>query len=388
MMETSPTTIAPVLIRKLLTSIFISADKSLLHLSEKFRFLEFPRYLLVSSFLFVLRVLPSLFPSIVHSPEYSYPTKKSPKSDIFSSSFGDNGGGDSGISRALGQLLSIVNDIPVSSRKYEVVRSLAERLIEENHSEGFEELHEVNRTVIAAAFSRTLNQLEATVSGIERRRGVGRGIGGGVGGLIEKNGSLGGIFRAARYVGDVVWTRFVRAREEVTGSGESAEKLAAELLWLGQKLAACGGVEDVISLWASAWKLARLALSAEPRVQGSLVKVSAFMFKQAKEMNAEEVEESTKEKRRETNSKMLISWLPFLCRASNGTDAPILNGGERAEIERALEETIETLEREDQEKVLSSWLHHFTHCPSSDWPNLHACYARWCTASRKSLLLR
>ena len=85
--------------------------------------------------------------------------------------------------------------------------------------------------------------------------------------------------------------------------------------------------------------------------------------------------------------RMLQSWLPLLCRASNGTDAPVLSVSERTELEKVLEYIIERLEPEEQEQVLSLWLHHFTHSPSSDWPNLHSCFARWCTASRKQLLL-
>lgn len=115
---------------------------------------------------------------------------------------------------------------------------------------------------------------------------------------------------------------------------------------------------------------------------------TAFLFKQAKNLGAEEGDEVKKEQPRQTKMKMLMSWLPLLCRASNGTDAPVLSTNERAELERVLEETIEMLEQDDeQEKVLSLWLHHYTYCPSSDWPNLHACYARWCSASRKLLLL-
>ena len=59
-------------------------------------------------------------------------------------------------------------------------------------------------------------------------------------------------------------------------SGNSAEKLAAELLWLAQKLAACGFKEEAVDMWASASNLACLSLSAEPRLQGSLVKVSGM----------------------------------------------------------------------------------------------------------------
>lgn len=108
---------------------------------------------------------------------------------------------------------------------------------------------------------------------------------------------------------------------------------------------------------------------------------------EAKDMGPDETEESKMQQH--TKLKLLQSWLPLLCRASNGTDAPVLSMSKRAELEKVLEETIEELElEEEQEQVLSLWLHHFTHCPSSDWPNLHACYARWCSASRMQLLLQ
>lgn len=91
---------------------------------------------------------------------------------------------------------------------------------------------------------------------------------------------------------------------------------------------------------------------------------------------------------RKTKMKMLMSWLPLLCRANNGTDAPILSMGERSELEMKLEEIISTLdEEEEQEMVLSLWLHHFTYCSASDWPNLRSCYTRWYSASRARLLL-
>ncbi|KAK4340021.1 hypothetical protein RND71_041483 [Anisodus tanguticus] len=46
----------------------------------------------------------------------------------------------------------------------------------------------------------------------------------------------------------------------------------------------------------------------------------------------------------------LMSWLPLLCQASNGTDTPVLSISETAELERVLEQMIETLEQEDQEQ--------------------------------------
>lgn len=81
--------------------------------------------------------------------------------------------------------------------------------------------------------------------------------------------------------------------------------------------------------------------------------------------------------------KMLMSWLPLLCRANNGTDAPVLSMAERAELERILEQVISSLEaEEEQEMVLSLWLHHFTYCPASDWPNLRTSYIQWYSAAR------
>ncbi|KAJ6372049.1 hypothetical protein OIU77_002384 [Salix suchowensis] len=314
MMETSLITIAPLLIRNIATAIFIFADKSLLTLAQKHKLLEQIRYLLVTSFLFFLRLLPSLFPSLNPSSDQDHDNHNiqyHPLRPLKTENYLPSSGyGDSGIARALTQLLSIVNDIPVSSRK---------------------------------------------------------------------------VLKAVRAVGDGSWARSGRGREGVDRSGE---KLAAELLWLGQKLSACGCGEEAVWRWASASNLARLALSAEARLQGSLVKVSGFLIKQAKESGPDEAEEGKREPQRQTKMKMLISWLPLLCRASTGTDAPVLSMRERAELEKILEEMIEMLEDEEQqEQVLSLWLHHFTYTPSSDWPNLRASYARWCTASRQLLIL-
>ncbi|PHT30030.1 hypothetical protein CQW23_30419 [Capsicum baccatum] len=382
--SSSSYSVGPLLLRNLLTSAFIFADKPFIVLAERYKLLETLRYFLVSVFLFFLRLLPLLFPSLNCSGE-NLKGKKG-KGEIYTP-VGVSGGVESGISRALTQVLSIVNDIPVSSRKYEVVRSLAERLIDENLLEGNEALREVNCTALSAAFTRTLSQLESAMVA-EAEAEEGGGVGGVLGGRGgDYIGKLSRGLRAIRYYGDVVWQRG-RARNQMSQFGCSAEKLVAELLWLAQKMTACGCVDEAVCMWASASHVAWLALSAEPRLQGSLVKVSAFLFKQSREIGEDtEDEESTKEHLRRTNMNMLMSWLPLLCRASNGTDTPVLSISERAELERILEQIIGTLEQEEeQEKVLSLWLHHFTYCPSSDWPNLHDCYTRWCKASRKLLL--
>lgn len=112
-----------------------------------------------------------------------------------------------------------------------------------------------------------------------------------------------------------------------------------------------------------------------------------FLFKQCREMGKDEdEEESVKQQQMQMKLKMLISWLPLLCRGSSGTDAPILSIGERRELELGLEEMIGTLQQDEQEQVLALWLHNFTYLSSSDWPNLHASYARWYSASRKLLI--
>lgn len=117
------------------------------------------------------------------------------------------------------------------------------------------------------------------------------------------------------------------------------------------------------------------------------------MIVQAKDIDKEQQEEGEnagasldQQFIRQTKLKILVSWLPLLCRANGGTDAPILSMAERAELEKTLEEIISNLEVDEQELVLSLWLHHFTYCPASDWPNLRSSYTQWYGASRARLL--
>lgn len=275
-----------------------------------------------------------------------------------------------------------MNDVPVSSRKYEIVRTLSEKIIDDNMSECHAPLEEINVVVLSAAFSRTLLQLENRFAVIDDD--VTHEIIEGSKGNYNK---LSRVLRAGRYCLEAAWSRM--GMSEVNRCGKSAEKLAAEVLWLAQKLAKCGNVEEAVERWGSASKLAWLALSAEPRLQCSFVKVSVFLFKQAKEIQSDkEDDEGKRERHKQTKINLLLSWLPLLCRASNGTDTPVLSFSEKAELERVLEEIIDALSDEEQEKVLSLWLHHYIHCPTSDWPNLQDCYSRWCTTSRRLLILR
>ncbi|XP_073126745.1 uncharacterized protein [Henckelia pumila] len=405
-MEDSPSLI----LRNLLTSIFFHADKPFVHQIPKFRFLRILSRLLVSAFLFFLGLLPSLLPYSRPSSKSHDHTLSSTKDDEVSSARGGGGfryGGESGVERALTQLLLIMNDIPVSSRKYELVRSLAEKLIDENLStdqKNHKALKEVNCAVLTAAFGRTLSQLESAVAEQGRRRGS-DGDGGEATAEVRENeyylySKASGLFRGVKQYGRAVW-RYAKPRDEQSRrSRSSAEKLAAEILWLAQKMAASGCAAEAVCKWAASSNLACLALTTEPRLQGSLVKVSALLIKQAKELGSEKEEQphinindragSCEQQKtiRQMKMKMLISWLPLLCAANNGTDAPIVNMSERAELEKVMEDIIWTLdeEHEEQEMVLSVWLHHFSYCSASDWPNLRSCYTRWFAASRTRLL--
>lgn len=60
---------------------------------------------------------------------------------------------------------------------------------------------------------------------------------------------------------------------------DTAEKFAKEILWITEKLLACGGTEEAIQQWSSASSLAELALCAPPKVQKSLVRLSGKLFR-------------------------------------------------------------------------------------------------------------
>ncbi|MED6204640.1 hypothetical protein PIB30_010759 [Stylosanthes scabra] len=374
------------LIRNLISSIVNSADKSVIHYAQKYKLLETLRFIIVGFYLFFVRFVPSFFMNILYPTQRKYDVVSLSNTDekkllaydpVHSNQLACDSrapGNDTPIGRALSQLLISVNDIPVSSRKYDVVRSLAERIIDDNHSDGVPPLREVNRAVLSAAFERALRQLEAELA----------------------DGDMDGDFHRMRKVLKAVKTVGMRiaGSGSVAGSGESGnlvgipvEKLAAEVLWMGQKLAACGFPEEAVWRWAAARNLGWLAVTADPRLQCSLVKLTAFLLKEAKDMGQDEIDEGKVKVYMQVKFRLLQSWLPLLCRATNGTDAPVLSVSERTELERVLEYIIERLEAEQQEHILSLWLHHFTHSPSSDWPNLQNCFARWCTASRKQLLL-
>uniref|UniRef100_A0ACD5Z3X9 Uncharacterized protein n=1 Tax=Avena sativa TaxID=4498 RepID=A0ACD5Z3X9_AVESA len=276
--------------------------------------------------------------------------------------------GTSSVGRALGHVLWVASRLPVASRKYELVRGLAERLLDDDNVSA--RVAAVSRAALSGAFERTLRQLEASAAG----------------------GNWPAMELAARAVRTGVrWWRPTEAVAPLEGEafgGPAAEKLAAELLWLAQKMAACCAAREATVQFGAAPRLGSRALVAEPTLQVALLRLAVFLFRHA---NSAEFEQHSGDKEgdkaavAEHRMAMLRSWLPLLCRGSNGTDAPVLSGRERAEMVTVLEELIEKLRWEQQEEALALWLHHFAACPDTDWPNLEGCYTRWYAESRKLL---
>ncbi|MQM00375.1 hypothetical protein Taro_033110 [Colocasia esculenta] len=175
--------------------------------------------------------------------------------------------GSTYVARALSDVLEVVTRIPVSSRKYELARGLADRLLDENVRCGSPALAAVNRAALAAAFSRTLRNLEAAV---RRARGSGKADG-----SVER--ILGGVRSRLRWWAEPAEEEEGEAEGWTASGGDTAEKLAAEALWLAEKMAACGAVGEAVVRWGAVAGLGQLALASEPRLQGTFVRISGTM---------------------------------------------------------------------------------------------------------------
>ena len=140
------------------------------------------------------------------------------------------------------------------------------------------------------------------------------------------------------------------------------------------KLRGCGAGDEALMQWSFASGLAAFSLTANPRVQGSIVKISAILV--------EELSRVDFEVPRQVKFRLIGLWLPLFCFAGNGLAFPFLTGYEKAETERALDRVISTLPATDQEVILTNWLQDFT-ISASDWPNLQVSYDRWCRSTRK-----
>ncbi|KAJ3689243.1 hypothetical protein LUZ61_018407 [Rhynchospora tenuis] len=298
------------------------------------------------------------------------------------------------IGRTLSHVLETLNEIPATSRKYEYVLATADRILSENIQHGHPSLLQVSRSSLGAAFSRTSDLLRRSLRSPDRSiftsssgdwhskvlhllppgpRRLYEGF------RLCLNGFLPSVEANN-------WQRSYKPQRHatITGPGVGAfewaesEKLAHELLWITKKLCDCSGASEAIVRWAFASGLSSLVLTAHPRVQAPIVKITVILIR--------ELEHGKWYTAREVQFGILALWLPVLCYASNGVTSPAVAGPERYETEKALEDLIGDLPSEDQEIILQNWLEDFA-ASESDWPNLSSCFDRFCRVSRKQVLL-
>eukprot|EP00249_Psilotum_nudum_P020526 c27743_g1_i1 orf=543-1796(-) len=295
---------------------------------------------------------------------------------------------DNAISRALSQVLDLVNVVPASSDKYEFVRALADLIIQENMSQGGISSMNVNTTVLSESFSRTVKLLTVKLQRLQQQEQLEacrwplRVIHNIHTRALAMSQQLFSLENLGTRLGNMLLTgpqseslpvAILPSNATPAGTGIgtdciTAEKLAQELLWISQKLRDCSAVDEAIIQWGAASSLANLSLSAHPRLQNSLLRVCVFMLK---ELVSQEIKSST-----DVKLKLLLLWLPLFCCSKNVCDTPLFTYTEKVEVVSLLEKIIMSLPASNQETVLTSWLQEYS-LSSSDWPNLQYCYESW-----------
>ncbi|URE03701.1 hypothetical protein MUK42_20625 [Musa troglodytarum] len=244
---------------------FFLPSKLLHPLSDALPFLQYPgggqllrllRRFVLSGFHFLLCLLSFLLFHHASPPHPPPPHPLASGSAVAPLADGSRAG------RGLSRVLFAVAHVPVASRKYDFVRSLAERILDDNlRATSGADLQTLNRTALSAAFARTLHGLEEALAA-EAASANGVRSGGRIMGALKSRVRA---WAAGRVVPP--------AGEE--GAGESAEKLASEAMWLGQKMAENGAAAEAVAMWGTASRLAGLAVSAEPRLQVAIVRHKA-----------------------------------------------------------------------------------------------------------------
>ncbi|XP_078448540.1 uncharacterized protein LOC144717091 [Wolffia australiana] len=273
------------------------------------------------------------------------------------------------IGRALCQALSLINDVPSSTRKYDFVMNTAERILDENTVAGEAVLHQINREALAMAFSRSCDRLRHTLQASHAPWPV----------RVLRQLPLGSLLAAyfSALASLLTTVELHHSMADTKIESPESEKLSQELLWIANKMRSCGALDEAFLRWCYAGELSSLSLTAHPRVQGPLVKISALIFK---EMNKKGGRVP-----REVRFRVMALWVPLLCHAGNCVGCPVLSGWEKRDVERVLGELIQEMTWEDQELILGRWMEDFAFS-SSDWPDLRSCYDLWCCSSRKLLL--
>ncbi|KAF6150709.1 hypothetical protein GIB67_020792 [Kingdonia uniflora] len=244
------------------------------------------------------------------------------------------------LGRALSHIFTLINEIPVTSRKYEFAIAMADKIVDENARDGHMALLEVNRVALTSAFDRTANQLYWSLQSSHLDKG------------IDTWSSK--IFCALPF------GYFLKGL---------AGALLPDMYGPNDKLTVSACVE--LRVWFGITshncksQSARLYRKDIGDFGGRLARGNTEVLRQVK-------------------FRLLFLWLPLFCYASNGISYPILSGCEKVEIERMIEEVISSLPVTDQEIILKNWFQDFC-IISSDWPNLQNSYDQWCRASRKLL---
>ncbi|KAK9102848.1 hypothetical protein Sjap_020102 [Stephania japonica] len=287
------------------------------------------------------------------------------------------------IGRQLSHIIGLFSEIPSTSRKYQVVVGMADKIVEENMRSGQVVLKEINRSTLSSAFNRTANSLYRSLGSSGRDPEEGDAWPSRMLSALPLGSYVVSYFRGLRFfVNTLLLTAGGSSggKRALIAASECAvveEKLAHELLWVTNKLRVSIAVDEALVQWSYASGLASRALYAHPRVQGTLIKISAILI--------EEIVRGDLEVPRQVKFRILLLWLPLFCYASSGLSYTILTGYEKAEMEKVIDEVISTLPLDDQEQILMNWMHDYA-TSASDWPNPQNSYYRWFHICRELLV--
>ncbi|KAL4277771.1 hypothetical protein GQ457_03G005410 [Hibiscus cannabinus] len=287
------------------------------------------------------------------------------------------------LAKSLTHVLALLNEIPASSRKFQFTMAMADKIMEDNARHGHWALLVVNRTALALSFTRTSallhrclkSQTSPSVDNSDswRMQAIN---------TIPFSSCITSYVKVITMCFNTAFSWFNTATVRYQRRGHNgdreimAEKLTQVLLWVTNKLSCYGDVNEALVQWSFASGLASLSLTASPRVQGSIVEISAFLFG---ELTRKDLEID-----RQVKFRLLVLWVPLFCHASNGHAYPILTSFQKAEIERIMDEVISSFPARDQEVILTRWLENYA-VSVSDWPNLGLAYDRWCWCTRESV---
>ncbi|KAK8627133.1 hypothetical protein V6N13_134757 [Hibiscus sabdariffa] len=378
--------------------------------AEKWKLTDHLRFMVMLMtwlMLWALRFLMDLFPcSLSSSPDYLLgglssiepfqlaPYSSSAGAEAFSSSGSSldlilhnrvdvDGQAVKALAKSLTRVLALLNEIPASSRKFQFTMAMADKIMEDNARHGHWALLVVNRTALALSFTRTSALLHRclksqTSPSVDygdswRMRTIN---------TIPFSSCIASYVKAITMCFNTAFSWFNTATVRYQRRGHNgdreimAEKLTQVLLWVTNKLSCYGDVNEALVQWSFASGLASLSLTASPRVQGSIVEISAFLFG---ELTRKDLEID-----RQVKFRLLVLWVPLFCHASNGHAYPILTSFQKAEIERIMDELISSFPARDQEVILTHWLENYA-VSVSDWPNLRLAYDRWYRCTRESV---